>query len=140
MSIETKLYVSDIDVSVQVFSGAPSGFISKDINKGFHSLLHNWYTYIGPVLTTRSSMAASSFELLIRDDAVTGLKDLANRMGGKYRYLRKLSDPNSPKIKVIRLVENKSIFNFDGCTGNINEGRGGRSLFLCWVTEKGKTP
>ena len=41
-NLETNLFVSDIDVSIQMLSGAPSGFINQDLNEGLHSLFRNW--------------------------------------------------------------------------------------------------
>ena len=65
-----------------------------------------------------------------------------NRMGGKYRYLQKVRNPASPKVISISLVNKKprdlKASNFSDCTENINSGRGGKTLYLCWNTDKGK--
>ena len=136
--IDPKLYVSDINVAVQMLSGAPDGYIDSDINEGLHSLFHNWYAYIGPTFTAIGTEAATSFRLLIQDNSISGLKDLADGMGGKYRYLEKVSEPNKQKIISIHLTDSNTNTGYDGCTENINEGRGGKDLFLCWYAEKGR--
>ena len=136
--IDPKLFVSDINVAVQMLTGAPDGYIDLDINDGLHSLFHNWYAYIGPIFTAIDTEAATSFRLLIQDNSISGLKDLADGMGGKYRYLKKVSEPNKQKIISIHLTDSNTNTGFDGCTENINEGRGGKDLFLCWYAEKGR--
>ena len=136
--IDPKLFVSDINVAVQMLSGAPDGYIDLDINDGLHSLFHNWYAYIGPTFTAIDTEAATSFRLLIRNNPISGLKDLADGMGGKYRYIEKVTELNQQKITSVHITDSKTNTGFDGCSDNINEGRGGKDLFLCWYAEKGR--
>ena len=110
---------------------APEGFLDEDIGQG---LPGKYFVYIGPIFTPDRSLAASTIDFVLSDDPIKGMDDLAKSYGGKYRYLRPLNNDDKPKITNIQLVERNNVL--DGCTTNINSGRGGRYLYLCWTLDK----
>ena len=94
------------------------------------------YIYIKPVYSSDTSAAASGFDVVIKNSEENNslAKDVSKGAGdlgaGKYRYIIPQYTLGSPKVKSIVIVENLS--EEGSCTQDINKGRGGRSLYLCW--------
>jgi Endonuclease/Exonuclease/phosphatase family len=97
--------------------------------------------------TDDPAQAATGFRVEIRDirgrgDFSTAVDMSKNSQGGKLRFLVAERDPARPPITAVSLWRTKSATSdpiergrFHGCTGDINEGRGGATreyLYLCW--------
>ena len=126
-------YVSGIDVITQDLREAPTGYLEEDVNKGFGGK----YVYIKPIFTKDKSTASSGFNLVITDSENNNpvAKDVSKGAGdlgaGQFRYIIPRYDDNVHKVKEIKLVESLNN-DFNSCTQDINKGRGGRELYLCW--------
>ena len=121
----TAHYVKDIEVAYRDDKGAPSGFIDDNINKGFNGT----FVYIRPTWTDDKFQAATSFEFKKTGDEDNSYKNIAKGAGGEYRYLIPQTNAGGQPINTIWLTENKS----DAvCADELNAGRGGRDLYLCW--------
>ena len=78
--------------------------------------------------------AATDFKVTIVDNHIPGLKDLAKGAGGKYRYIEKVNRlGEGQKVTAIH-IRKKTGIGSGACTSDINEGRGGLFLYLCWDT------
>ena len=92
------------------------------------------------MFTAVEEEAATGFEILIKDQAIPHDKltithtttDVAKGAGGKWRYIRNQYEPNAKKVIDIHFKETTGA-GFGVCTIDINGGRGGRTLFLCWL-------
>ena len=126
-------YVSGIDVISQDVGGAPEGYLEEDVNKGFGGK----YVYIKPIITEDKLSASSGFNLVITNNENNNpvAKDVSKGAGdlgaGQFRYIVPRYDDNVLKVKEIKLVESLNN-DFNSCTQDINKGRGGRELYLCW--------
>lgn len=76
---------------VRTFNGG-----SDDINRGFKGK----YVWLVPRWTLDTDKAATSFDIFIQKDPVSGWKDLAAGAGGNYRYVVTNNDKNKAR-KVI---------------------------------------
>ena len=105
---------------------------SADTNKGFGGI----YTWIVPVRTDEREEAADHFDLKIAWSLPKEIgrdKVLEITAGGNYRYL--IPVRGSRAIKNLCLFRPFSFEFFNSrshCTGDINYGRGGDYLYLCW--------
>ena len=124
-----------IDIAYQDGEGASPGYLVDDLNEGYGGK----YVYIKPIFTSDKSAAASGFDVVIKDVADNNplAKDVSKGAGdlgaGKFRYIIPRYIDDSPKVKYINIVETLS--KEDSCTQNINKGRGGRTLYLCWHSQ-----
>ena len=127
------VYVRGIDVISQDKRGAPAGYLKEDVNKGFGGK----YVYIKPIFTEDKLSGSSGFNLVITNNENNNpvAKDLSKGAGdlgaGQFRYIVPRYDDDSRKVTEIKLVENLNN-DFNSCTSDINKGRGGRELYLCW--------
>merc|ERR1712003_437823 len=116
----------------QILGGAPDGYLSEDVNEG----MGFWTRYVYVKARARpSDTGCSGFEFRRHGSEVdypTGTGDLADGAGGDYRYLVPVGQvPAESAVKEVWWqVGNES--NDGNCTGNVNEGRGGRNLYFCW--------
>ena len=126
-------YVYGIDVLYQTHDGAPDGYLSQNINKGFSG---KW-VYIKPKRTSDILRAASGFELVLDRNPHPHEKDLSGgSLSMYYRYLfptyTKWSTW-SPRINVTSIYFLESNPNRESCTEDINKDRNkGQFLYLCW--------
>jgi len=130
-------YVADIEVNNTGGPAPPPGYLSEDINKGFGGE----YVWLKPIRTNDSSRAASAFRFYKTPTRNDDYDDLAKGTGGEYRYLERVQD-GKQYITSIELISIEKLtagilqeyFGRDGWTSNLNEGRGGRVLYLGWNT------
>jgi len=123
-------YVSSLAVDYTWYPDAepPSAeHLNEDINQGFGSA----YVWLRPVLTTDQSEAASGFEFLRQRNPAIGFQDLARGAKGDYRYIKALTEGGAAVTKV--WLQEAHPADEDTCTINLNTGRGGRNLYLCWA-------
>ncbi|CAG2165231.1 unnamed protein product [Oppiella nova] len=121
------MFVKSIGVNIGQYNN--QGCLPQDINKGFKGE----YVWLRPEYTTNKRKAATGFHIMISGERLYDANDVHHRdlaigAGGQYRYL--IAEYNGPnKITTVWLSEDKQ-----GCgsTGDINAGRGGRYLYLCW--------
>ena len=125
----TGRYVKGIEVEWKDDKGASTGYINEDINKG----MGGKHVYITAKWSDNKDEAANSFEFLKTPDKIDEYKDLAKGAGGDYRYLVPKLSSATQKITGIFLTEIRQ----QNCTADINGGRGGRDLFLCWTKAEG---
>jgi len=84
------------------------------------------------------SQAATSFQIAIQGKRDKYLADLASGAGGDYRYLLRMFDENSRRrIQSVGLVRRTAkltslVDGWNECTMDINQGRKGHYLYLCW--------
>lgn len=81
---------------------------------------------------------------MLQNDENFNYVDLAAGAGGQYRYLKMLRDPYAMtrvgRVGLLRSPRNKFISDdrkqhgWDECTEDINKGRQGDWLHLCWNT------
>jgi len=118
--------------SGEVVSDRPAGYLPEDTNDG-HGFWSK-FVYVKARVEV-SAFGCSGFEFRRSEDEMhfdrsTG--DLAERSGGDYRYLVPVGTV-APEFAVKRVWWQEGGGNNGGnCTGDINEGRGGRYLYFCW--------
>ncbi len=124
-NVRCPLFVKRIDV--EYCEHCPEYCLREDINKGFGGD----YVWLRPIYTYNSSEAANCFHVEIYDhQRYHSMGDLARGSGGAYRYLVQANSGNcSDKIRDVWLSDFQ---NGRGFTKDINEGRGGRYLYLNW--------
>jgi len=124
-NITLPLYVKRIDV--EYCEQCPDYCLREDINKGYGGD----YVWLRPIYTYNSSEGANSFHVEIYDHKhYDKIEDLARGAGGAYRYLVPSHSGNCcDKIRDVWLSDFQ---NGRGFTKDINEGRGGRYLYLNW--------
>ena len=111
------------------------GYIQTNINQDFNGNIN----YIKPTWTNNKTEAATSFNLLITYISNTNYTDITKGAGIQddhihdYRYLIAQFD-NNDEAKITNItLEEKRLSNAGwSCTGNLNKGRGGNDLFMCW--------
>lgn len=112
-----------------LFCNPPAEYLFEDTNQGHFGR----YVYVKPRYE-ESSTGIAGFEFHQYESSwdggsrVTG--DLAEgTASGNYRYLVPVgSRPAETAVNRVWWSETQS----ENCTSNINEGRGGRTLYLCW--------
>jgi len=93
--------------------------------------------------SNKQNEAATSFQVAIQRRRDQNLMDLAAGAWGSYRYLIRMFDPiqqtRIQRVGLLRgpkangdIISKKSDYGWDKCTSNINEGRNGDYLYLCW--------
>ena len=133
-------YIRGFDVRYEDQDGLvleSSGYIVNNINNGFGGK----FVYIKPTYTMDKFRAATSFQLTVTyindiKDRRPDIKDLAKGAGGPYRYITPVYDGHSiPTKRVVSTIYfTETNPDRTSCTENINQGREGRNLFLCWET------
>ncbi|KAJ3278975.1 hypothetical protein HDU79_001035 [Rhizoclosmatium sp. JEL0117] len=107
---------------------------SNDINKGFGGA----YVSLEPIWTSKAWEACSGIRFWKSKNGQSGYTDMAKGTGGEYRYIEVTRSPG-PKIVEVRLWRTSrgskpSVLGYKYCD-NLNEGRGGDDLYVCWKTE-----
>lgn len=88
--------------------------------------------------TEDADEAAVRFDLFIQAKEHKGWSDLAKGAGGSFRYLRAVQDENNAdKITELKLHRSaaspvKDFGDWDGHTGDINQGRALSYLYFMW--------
>jgi len=119
---EENMYVKDVIVNYG--EGNCKDCLIEDVNKG----CGGDFVWLRPVYTFNENEAAGCFLFSRSKTAVPHMCDLAKGAGGEFRYIRPVP-VHDKKIRSVFLSENET---GDGFTTNLNEGREGRSLYLCW--------
>lgn len=83
----------------------------------------------------------TNIEIVVQSEKNNAYSDLAAGAGGTYRYLKMLRDSSQTRIKKVGLLRSRKYlkgnwtqYNWDECTQDINSGRKGDYLHLCWNT------
>lgn len=83
----------------------------------------------------------TNIQVVVQDSRNNAYNDMAAGAGGDYRYLKMLRGSSHLRIKRVGLLRspsdhyiygNRRDYGWDECTGDINSGRGGDWLHLCW--------
>jgi len=129
----TTTTLGPVIVGAQSWSGSsanpPAGYLPEDTNKdmGFWTK----YVYVR-ARVQHSAWGCSGIDFRRHGSSVqyaTGSGDLAEGAGGDYRYIAPVGQvPPESAVKRVWWQTNPN----GNCTGNINEGRGGRYLYFCW--------
>ena len=93
------------------------------------------YTWLIPVFTDRKEEAATSFSVTITNDwpaKISKDRDLVRGSKGPSRYLTPHKSSNKPAITGLSFWRPIFSTSYSSCTSDINEGRGGDFLYLCW--------
>jgi len=89
------------------------------------------------------NQAATSFQIAIQGNRNPSYVDLAAGAGGAYRYLMRMFNAQSrtriEKVGLLRgtvkqgpLYSKRRNYGWDDCTSDINAGRKGDYLYVCW--------
>lgn len=90
---------------------------------------------------TTATTAATDFEIVVQNTPNKGKDNLAEGDGGKSRYTIVGKDPSAPErvthAALLRTGDSvKGVpVGYSGMTVDINDGRGGDYLYLCWKSE-----
>jgi len=148
--IVIKCKVKDVPMLKKILVEYPAQLIDKpddlitandgsgdDINKGQGGA----NVFLVPVWTLSTTEAVTGLQIIIQSEANSKYQDLSKGAGGANRYIKLLKKKNSPtRIKKVGLLRGPGInarkneFGYNECTIDINKGRGGDDLFLCWTT------
>jgi len=123
-----------IDMPDEVITDTDGG--SPDINKGYKGK----YVWLVPVWTYKIEEIVTSVHVVIQNEKNDKYQDLAAGTGGDYRYLKMIrSSTSSTAIKRVGLLmgttniyAERNKHGWDGCTEDINAGRQGGYLYVCW--------
>ncbi|EUC58377.1 hypothetical protein RSOL_250110 [Rhizoctonia solani AG-3 Rhs1AP] len=121
-------YVAGLSVRYGDKDGTIDG---EDINKGFGGL----YVYLTEYRTASRAGAARGFELAMSstEDSSASANDISKGDGLQYfRYIKTIYSPTGANCPVRSVHLRESFDGFDGHTEDLNKGRGGRFLYLCW--------
>ncbi|KAG8908758.1 hypothetical protein FRB99_002996 [Tulasnella sp. 403] len=112
----------------------PNPFKPPDVNNH----LGGQYVYITPVYTTKRCEAASSFQAVVTRNEDLCATDLAKGDGKEFfRYIAVYyTFGGNAAITEVWVSTKKDTAEGDGRTENINKGRGGDFVYLCWNYEK----
>jgi hypothetical protein len=107
--------------------------------KNIYLLIPNRFVWILPTYSGNSDGALSGVQVSIQDSQDESHLDLAAGAGGAFRYVN-LSRDGQRKITELRLLRRSEKvdwgdirkLNFDGWSGDINDGRGGEFLHFVW--------
>lgn len=108
--------------------------LNPDINGG----CKGWYVWLVPVWTKDPREAATGITIAYQEMDNKEHSNLARGAGGLYRFVVLQRNSNTDlRIEQVGLYRddkesNSRLKNWDRCTENINKGRGGGFLYLCW--------
>lgn len=134
-------YISNITVvATETAAERPCNAVSElsgqssDINHG----LKGKYAWLVPTYTENPDDACTGFNFVRQNHTIPGLRDMSEGAGGQFRHLIVKKELHIP-VKVRRVGLARVVLGHDGIPsgframiGDLNEGRGGSSLYFMW--------